>query len=366
MKQLNLSGIIGWDVTADDIRTGLVNANGDDVELLVSSPGGLVSTCLEIFNLIRNYPGHVTARLVGFAMSAASYIPLAADRIIAEDNAVYMIHNVHGGVFGDHNYILKYGNVTRDLSIMLSKAYTRHTGKDEAEIQSMMDEETYFYGQGIVDAGFAHELAATDNDDDQASAMAIARTAFAGTAGKLAADIKATADDLTRAVALAPSSFTNHRASAPAQPSNKEQKMDLKTLKEKHQDLVAAITDEATAKMAEQIAAALAEGKTEGAKQERLRMEDVRAQLIPGHEKLIETMAADGVSTGADAAKAIVAAEKALRNQAADYLNESANPVVPPAGNNNSERSQLTRAEFNKLTALGQADFCKAGGTIKD
>ena len=369
MKQITLSGIIGWDVTADDIRTGLANAGGDDIELLVSSPGGFVSQCLEIANLIRNYTGQVTARLSGFAMSAASYIPLFANKVVAEDNAVYMIHNVHGGVWGDHNYILKYGNVTRDLSLMMAKQYVNFSGTDQAEITTMMDEETYFYGQGIVDAGFAHELAATGSDGDQSSALAVAKTTFAATAGRLAADVKATADDLTRAVALAPqfTALPTNRATAPAtKPSPKEPMMDLKTLEEKYPDLVAAITDRATAKANTEMAAKVAAAKEEGAKEEAQRIADVRAQLIPGHEKLIETMAADGKSSGADAAMAIVAAEKALRQSAANNIQNSANNPVPSAAPPAGDKTQMTRKDFNQLTANAQAEFCAKGGTIID
>ena len=369
MKIITLSGIVGWDIIPENIRQELANAGGDPVELVINSPGGLVSDCLEIANLIRNYPGEVTARLSGFAMSAASYIPLFANKVIAEDNAVYMIHNVHGGVWGDHNYILKYGNVTRDLSKMMARQYVRFTGKDEADIGAMMDEETYFYGQGIVDAGFAHEVAATDSADDQDSAVAVAKTTFAAAAGRLAADIKATAADLNRAVALAPSftSTPTNRATAPAkQPSPEEITMDLKTLRDKHPDLVAAITDEATAALKITIGEQVANALADGAEQERQRIADVRAQLIPGHEELVEAMAADGKSTGADAAKAIVAAEKALRNKAADDLQNGANKVVPPAKPPENKANEITRADFDKLGQKAQAEFLEKGGTIKD
>ena len=382
MKKITLSGIVGWDFTGESIRRELDDAAGGDVELLISSPGGYVSDCLEIANLVRSYPGRVTARLVGFAMSAASYIPLFADHVIAEDNAVYMMHNVQGGVWGDHNAILKYGNLTRDLSAMMAKQYVRFTGKDQVEIAALLDAESYFCGQAIIDAGFAHELAESTGDDDETSAMAVARTTFAATASRLAADITATAADLTRAVSMAPSFTTQeknpkkptqptNRATAPVkQPPSQEKTMDLKTLKEKHQDLVAAITDEVTASMTathtEQLTAARTEATAAGAEQERLRIADVRAQLIPGHESLVETMAADGKSTGADAAKAIVAAEKALRAQVADGLTNSANPVVPPAVPPAGDVTTMSRMAFTNLDTKAQREFIGNGGIVTD
>lgn len=51
----------------------------------------------------------------------------------------------------------------------------------------------------------------------------------------------------------------------------------------------------------------------QGASAERDRIASVRAQTLPGHEALIETLAFDGKTTGPEAAQAIVAAEKQLR-----------------------------------------------------
>lgn len=48
----------------------------------------------------------------------------------------------------------------------------------------------------------------------------------------------------------------------------------------------------------------------EGATQERARIQAVRAQALPGHEALIETLAFDGKTTGDQAASAVLAAER--------------------------------------------------------
>jgi hypothetical protein len=65
-----------------------------------------------------------------------------------------------------------------------------------------------------------------------------------------------------------------------------------------------------------------AEGVTAGAAAERQRIIDVRAQLIPGHEALIEEMANDGKTTGPEAAVKILAAEKEARNKALEKFME--------------------------------------------
>ena len=349
MKNITISGVIGWDTTPQDLREALKAANGDDVEITISSPGGLVFSGLEMFNLIRNYAGHTTARLSGYAMSMASYIPLAADRIVAEDNAIYMIHNVRGGIFGDHNEILKYGAATKGMSSMIMKAYAKRSGKALAELEKMMDAETYLFGDEMVTHGFVDEILDTGSDKDSETARALACVALQDCNGRMAADMSAVKQDLAAAAQFIVAMST--------QPTpQKGAIMNLEKLKAEHPDLVEAIRAEALGDMS----APLALAKAEGAAAERDRIAAVRATLIPGHEALIETMAADGVSTAADAALAIVGAEKQLRFGAAAALESEANPVVPPAGDESaSQIPTMKRAAFNALLPAAQREAAK-------
>lgn len=364
MKQITICGIIGWDVTANDLRTGLNQASGDEVEIVISSPGGLVSDALEMFNLVRNYPGKTTARLSGFAMSAASYIPLAANRIVAEDNAVYMIHNVQGGVFGDHNDILRYGEYVSGLSGLIGRAYARKTGRDIAEISRMMDAETYFFGSEIVEAGFVDELIESGSPDNPADAKVSARSSFGACMAKLSADQEMMKTDLTKAAALAGVSI-KPRAQAKAEPADKGAKgMTLEQLKKEHPELVAAI--EAEARQGMHTAEELTAAKIEGAVAEQQRIKGVRAQIVPGHEVLIETMAFDGKSSAADAALAIVAAEQKRAASASANLDADANKPVPPVDSDGWGTNMMKRKAFDALNQTERRAFLAGGGKLID
>ena len=69
----------------------------------------------------------------------------------------------------------------------------------------------------------------------------------------------------------------------------------------------------------------------EGASAELKRVADVRAAALPGHEKLIEALAADGKTTGAEAAMAVLAAERQTRTAQASARAADAPAVVPQA-----------------------------------
>lgn len=370
MKQISISGIIGWDSTAQQLREALAAAGGEAVELVFSSPGGFVGEGLEMYNLVRNYPGATTARLSGYAMSMASYIPLAADRIVAEDNAIYMIHNVRGGVWGDHNDILKYGEMTKAMSRMLARAYVARSGKSAEEIAAMMDRETYLFGEDMVAAGFADEvIGATAGDEDRETATALARMALDECSNRMAADVAAVKADLTKAAALAGRINHQPRAKATAKPADEGARsmLTLTQLRAEHPELVAAIEAEARQGMitTEELQAQLATAKADGAAAENQRIKDVRAQLIPGHEALIEALAADGKTSGAEAALAIVGAERALRNQALAAIEGEAPPAAPHAEASDGGKT-MKRAAFNALSQADRRAFNASGGKIID
>jgi ATP-dependent Clp protease, protease subunit len=367
MKDIIISGEIGWDVWPANIRRQLIEANGEDVKFIISSPGGFVSDALEIFNMIRNYAGNTIAVLSGFAMSAASYIPLAADEIHAEDNAVFMIHNVHGGVWGDHNDILHYGEMVQGLSLMIAKAYAKHTGKPVEDIQQLMDAETYFFGDEIVSNGFASKVIGTDTEGDSQTAKAQAKLKYQTLTAKLAADKDALRNDLDKASAMALKN--NKPINRAVMPQNREESiMDVKELRSKYPDLVASIEKDATAGHAEAITAA----KAEGAKEERERIQAVHSQSFPGFENIVTEAMFDGKSKAGDVAIKINAANLKKNQQAAQDSHEDAPDVILEPQNNDSpdkDKGPVTeeklKAKWDKDKALqdefaGDFELCKS------
>lgn len=242
-----LEGIIGLDVTEKYVREQLSAAGGADIHATLSTPGGLVGEGLGIFNQLRNYPGKKTAVLSGFVMSMGTYLSTAFDEVAAEDNAIFMIHNVHGGVYGDHNAILRYGEVTKRMSKLIGKAYVTKTGMSADEIEKLMDGEAYFFGEDIVSAGFADMIIETGEEKDKDAAKATAMLALSNCNKKMQAEASAVHDDLTRAQALCRT--IDQVATAAAKGAKA---MDIKTLRAEHKDLVAQIEADARKGMVSQ------------------------------------------------------------------------------------------------------------------
>ena len=250
MKTIVISGVIGWEVIPEDVRAALEAAAGEDVDIQISSPGGYVYDGLEIFNLIRNYKGNKQTHLMGMAASMASYIVLAGDRIIAEDNAIFMVHNVLGIAFGDHNDMRKTADVMEGMSKLLAKAYIKKSGKSAEEIEAMMDEETFLFGDEILDAGFVDEIVPSgEGAEDKDAAVALAQMAM--TKCKKVMEEKREKNQIEKAAAMLGDidiKTKNKKAvglSIAAEAATKKERevqtMDLNQLKKEHPDLHAEV-----------------------------------------------------------------------------------------------------------------------------
>lgn len=148
-----------------------------EMRIVIDSPGGDVFEGITIFNIIRDFarnrPGvKITTYIQGMAASMASVIALAANSVdaenpvIAEDNAVFMIHDAWDVAYGNRNELREAADFLEQIDGVLRAAYVRRTGKSDGEISAMMDAETWFWGNEIKDAGFADFIADMTQDEE--------------------------------------------------------------------------------------------------------------------------------------------------------------------------------------------------------
>lgn len=108
------------------------------------------------------------------------------------------------------------------------------------------------------------------------------------------------------------------------------------------------LTAEQVASEHPEAAAAL---RAEGAVAERERIQGIEAQLIPGHEAVINKLKFDGTSSPGDAAKAIVCAERNLRQAAINANASDAPPVVVTVPQTDLAAAAADAAASGKETA---------------
>lgn len=108
-------------------------------------------------------------------------------------------------------------------------------------------------------------------------------------------------------------------------------------------------------------AAALDAARAEGAVAERDRIKAVQAQALAGHEQLIGELMFDGKTSGAEAAVAVLSAERKLRGQAAiDLAADAPAPLKPAATPVVDAAAAAATAAAAAQAALPLEERCKA------
>jgi len=136
----------GWrDITAPmDIQAALEAAGGEDVTVLVNSPGGDMAVGLEIRSMLRRYPGRTTALFQGFGASAATLAATGCKTIQSEPGALLCYHNPLGGAEGDHRAMRRSAEALRNARDCILEVYTARSGcRTREELIALMDKDIW-------------------------------------------------------------------------------------------------------------------------------------------------------------------------------------------------------------------------------
>ncbi|MFK3932215.1 head maturation protease, ClpP-related [Pantoea agglomerans] len=179
-NSISVFDVIGADwygdgVTASRIAAALRSIGGADVTVNINSPGGDMFEGLAIYNLLREYEGKVTVKVLGLAASAASIIAMAGDEVQIGRGAFLMIHNCWVYAMGNRHDLQQIAADMVPFDKAMNDIYGARTGLDAATIDAMMNAETYIGGSDAVEKGFADRLLAADEiadgDDSPAAAL---------------------------------------------------------------------------------------------------------------------------------------------------------------------------------------------------
>lgn len=177
---ISVFDVIGQDywgegVTAKRIAGALRSMNGADVTVNINSPGGDMFEGLTIYNLLREYQGKVTVKVLGLAASAASIIAMAGDEIQIGRGAFLMIHNCWVIALGNRHDFAAMAEYLEPFDNAMADIYSARSGLDSDAVKQMMDGETYIGGSDAIEKGLADGLLSSDSvtGDDESPAAAL-------------------------------------------------------------------------------------------------------------------------------------------------------------------------------------------------
>ncbi|AIE71783.1 MULTISPECIES: head maturation protease, ClpP-related [Klebsiella] len=179
-NSISVFDVIGQDywgegITAKRIAGALRAMNGADVTVNINSPGGDMFEGLAIYNLLREYEGHVTVKVLGIAASAASIIAMAGDDIQIGRGAFLMIHNCWVYAMGNRHDFAELAQSLEPFDTAMADIYAARSGLDIAAVQKLMDGESYIGGSDAVAKGLADSLLSADAviDGDESPGAAL-------------------------------------------------------------------------------------------------------------------------------------------------------------------------------------------------
>jgi len=177
---LTVRGVVGDEWEENDHKTvveALQAAPDAKVTLYVNSMGGSVFDGFGIFNALSSHKGEVTAIIEGIAYSAASFLVLAADKVIAHEVSAYGLHRAMRATFG--NQVDHRGSIQQldTIDTILIDLYSAKTGMKADEIVAMLDADTdgtMLTAKAALEMGFVDEIfdpkkapAAPSKDDEE-------------------------------------------------------------------------------------------------------------------------------------------------------------------------------------------------------
>lgn len=160
-KRIDLYGYVGEEISAARLVEEMNGAT--DVDLHVFSGGGSLFEAAAIYGILNQHPHTVTVFIEGLAASAATYFPMAAERVVIDSDAMFMVHNAWTMAVGNKNDLRDMADKIEKQQKAMVKAYVQKTGLSEEDIQAMLDEETWLSAEEAVEKGFADEVFEAEN-----------------------------------------------------------------------------------------------------------------------------------------------------------------------------------------------------------
>lgn len=319
MKLINIKGQIvgnsmaawaragGYDVVCPkDVLDILQEANNEDIELHINSGGGSVVQASEIYTAIKNYSGHSTAKIMGFAGSSASWVAMACNEVEIAPTGLMMAHNSSSMERGDYRSMDNSSEMLQSIDAGIRNAYKLKTGHSDEKLKEIMDNTTWMNAQQAIELKFADRIM-FDNEGILSPSQVI------NSVGSFGTDIYKEFENFKKkqiAENNIDESVDNNKI------KNKEDKEEVENLEiskemliENHKDIYDAILNE-------------------GVMQERERMKNIEELAVSGAENIIHDAKFENAISASEVAMNIIKAQKESQRKGLENFIEDKQDLV--------------------------------------
>lgn len=333
-------GFWGTDAKTFMTRWKAIAKEVDRFELRINSPGGDVMAASGIYNVIASEKKPVDVYIVGFALSAASWIAMAGKTVHMASNGVMMLHNPNAVTVGDAQAHEKTIEILGKVKAAMVTNYAAKSGKSIDEVNAILDEETWYTAEEALAEGFVDEVIQAEDMQQAAACFSLDLGNYKHIPKGFAAKFRA----MSR-----PEETPQGAAETEIDAMNDQNwgELTLDGVRAKRPDLI-----EASTKV----------GYESGVKAERDRISQIRAAAFDGQDELVKKL----VDEGTDVTASVVSLNqdwKARGTQALNALESEteATPIVAintPKAPENTEEKTVQQAD---LVATFKHQFIASG-----
>lgn len=138
--------------------------DGDEIEVYINSPGGVIDVGSEIYTLLKGRKENVKIFITGEACSAASVAAMAAYCEMSP-TALMMVHCVSTYAEGNHSSLEHTAEVLRTADRALCSAYVDKSGMSEEEALQMMEHTTWLTAEQALERGLIDAVMFKDAEE---------------------------------------------------------------------------------------------------------------------------------------------------------------------------------------------------------
>lgn len=165
IAEIYVYGDIGnkWDdsgVIAATMVKEIAGLDVDEIKLRINSYGGSVPDGLAIFNALKRHKASVHTFVDGVAVSCASYIAMAGDKITMAKNAQMMVHAPWGYAIGNAMQMREQADVLDRYAKALASGYADKSGMTPEDALALLTDgkDHWYLAEEAVAAGLADEV----------------------------------------------------------------------------------------------------------------------------------------------------------------------------------------------------------------
>jgi ATP-dependent protease ClpP protease subunit len=160
--EISILDVIGYDywtgggVTSKAIKRELdANKDATTIKVIINSPGGDVYEGVAIHSMLNRHGATIEVEVIGIAASIASVIAMAGSSIVMHEGSMMMIHPAWTIAMGNKADFATAAEFLGKVDSSILSIYKTRTGRDEADIKTMVDAETWMTAAEAVSEKFA-------------------------------------------------------------------------------------------------------------------------------------------------------------------------------------------------------------------